>query len=768
MKIALVNPGINQYNDSPPLNLALIASCLERDGYEVSIIDKLSGDNYEDKLNKFNPDVIGITGTTPVITDAYRCADIARKLGILTIMGGVHSSILPKESLKHSDVVVIGEGESTIKDVLENNLRGIVKGKPTMDLNTLPLPAYRLLNMDFYTSLLQRVDMSFAAIAPKHYKIGCILTSRGCPYDCTFCHNSYSGLPFRFNSPENVIKEIQLLIDNYHVRAIFFIEDNLFVHQKRVKKICELLKKEGIDIVWGANSRVDNINEEILKIAKSAGCRNVTFGWESGSQRILDILNKRTTVELNYKSVELCNKVGLNAGGTVMLGNPTETIEDIKLTQKFISDSNITSGIGVCIHPNTKILSELSLKSLNKCNTTYSKNGNINNIKKKFSRNYKGYLIGINPYCFNKVFLTPNHLVLIIEQDRWRNKGYNKKRKFSVDKICPVWKEADTLKKYDLLLIPKIKTFVQDVKSISGDLAELFGWYLAEGYLDCKEDKDYGRVIITQKKKRNDLLNLLERLHFSYNIQKADIRIHKSSRLLKTIKTLFGNCRAPHKFIPDIIKHLPKNKVSRFLLGYWKGDGYKEYFTTSSVELAYDIQSLLLRFDILCSITRCINEESVYKGNVLPRRKYFELKIKTPCVNKFYKLIGVKLRRKSIHKYYLENKDYFFIPIHEISRIKYSGKVLNCETEDETFTVPFIIHNCITTPYPGTKLWEWCKKEGRIPSTFRWEDFDFHHIPIRVTDIPDEVFMGLFQETVEIAIKKYYKHKREDKGWIYE
>ena len=164
-------------------------------------------------------------------------------------------------------------------------------------------------------------------------------------------------MPWRFNSPERVISEIEQLVNVYGVGAIFFIEDNFFANKARVKKICNLLKEKKINIIWGANARVNGIDLEILKIAKDAGLRQVTFGFESGSQRILDVLNKMTTVEQNKSAIELCNKAGLIPQGTVMIGNPTETLEDIRATQKFLREADIKS-VGVCIttpFPGTKI-----------------------------------------------------------------------------------------------------------------------------------------------------------------------------------------------------------------------------------------------------------------------------------------------------------------------------------------------------------------------------------------------------------------------------
>src|SRR4030042_5777419 len=117
MKIALINPGVEKYSDSPPINLAILASYMRENGHDVIIIDKLIGQSLG-LLEKFQPDFAGITGTTPVVTDAYRCAKICKDMGIWTIIGGVHSSILPKEALKFADTVIVGEGEIVLKEIV--------------------------------------------------------------------------------------------------------------------------------------------------------------------------------------------------------------------------------------------------------------------------------------------------------------------------------------------------------------------------------------------------------------------------------------------------------------------------------------------------------------------------------------------------------------------------------------------------------------------------------------------------------------------------
>jgi len=359
MKVALIAPGKDsRFAVQEPLNLGFIASYLEKNDIEVRIIDELAGQSVEEKLSEYRPNIVGITATTPLVTDAYRIAKICKKMGILTVMGGVHARVLPEESLQHVDIVVKGEGEIAMLDIVKNGIRsGIVSRPYIQNIDEIPHPARHLMDMNFYLRTKDRLPHTYLYFVPPHTKTAAILTSRGCPYNCIFCHNSWRGIPYRFNSAERVISEIGQLIEVYGIQALFFIEDNLFANKPRLRKICELMKKNGFDIIWGCNARVNNVDLETLTIAKEAGCRQVTFGFESGSQRILDVLNKKTTVEQNKEAIELCKQVGIIPQGTFMIGNPTETKEDIRKTQQFIKEHDIES-VGICIttpYPGTEL-----------------------------------------------------------------------------------------------------------------------------------------------------------------------------------------------------------------------------------------------------------------------------------------------------------------------------------------------------------------------------------------------------------------------------
>lgn len=345
-KVALINPGKNQeFAINEPLNLGFIAGFLEQSGVEVRIIDELAGQNVEQGIREYKPDIVGLTATTLLAPEAYRIADFCRKEGILTVMGGVHATIMPEEALRHVNVVVKGEGELAMLDIIKEGITSGIVSRPFIkNIDDVPMPSRHLMDMEFYIKVKDRLSGTHLYFVPPHTRTGAILTSRGCPYRCVFCHNSWRGLPVRFNSAQRAIGEIQHLIEAYKIKALFFFDDDLFSHKPRLKEICQSMIENKFNLIWSCQARVDDIDLETLQLVKEAGCRQIGFGFESGSQRILNILKKdTTTVEQNRRAIELCKKVGITPWGTFMIGNPTETIADVRMTQQFIRDSGISS-----------------------------------------------------------------------------------------------------------------------------------------------------------------------------------------------------------------------------------------------------------------------------------------------------------------------------------------------------------------------------------------------------------------------------------------
>ena len=344
-KILLVNPGTldkETYGALEPFPVAYLAGFLLQHGYEVKIVDEMAGDDFQKEFSRFSPDIVGVTSTTQLIKRAYQVLDYSRKKGALAVIGGPHASALPDEASQHADIVVIGEGELAILDIAQGNVRsGIVRKHFIPDINRLPPPPRDLLRMDYYRKARQLFPNHIFSFAPADAVTASLITSRGCPYRCIFCYNSWRDMPVRSMSADNVLTELSLLKSKYGVTAVTFADDELFFDKNRASGLFSGMIREKFNFTWCAAARANLVNPELLALAKEAGCAKISIGFESGSQKILDVLNKRTTVEQNRTAVAMCKKAGINIGGYFMIGNPKETLEDIGLTRKFIKDSAI-------------------------------------------------------------------------------------------------------------------------------------------------------------------------------------------------------------------------------------------------------------------------------------------------------------------------------------------------------------------------------------------------------------------------------------------
>ncbi len=352
MKIMLVNPGVGLMNEQPPMGLMVLAAVGQKNGHMVKIVNRLCGDNLEQAVDDFKPDVAGVTGTTQAINDAYECATFLRGKGVFTVIGGIHATVLPEEALQFSDAVVTGEGEQTLFEVFDSHQKGIVKGEPVQDLDSLPFPAYDLIDMNHYMAQGSGI-LGFGGSASK--TIG-ILTSRGCPYHCTFCYNSFRDVPIRYRSAAKVVDEVRYLKQRFGVNTVCFNDDNFFMNRRRVLEICDLIREERV--LWAANARVNGVQQDVLEATRDSGCVQVAFGLESASQRMLDLYCKGATVEQAVEAVALCDRVGLMVSGSFIFGGPTETMVEMMMSRDFMIRNNVDGGIGVCVmtpFPGTKI-----------------------------------------------------------------------------------------------------------------------------------------------------------------------------------------------------------------------------------------------------------------------------------------------------------------------------------------------------------------------------------------------------------------------------
>jgi anaerobic magnesium-protoporphyrin IX monomethyl ester cyclase len=267
--------------------------------------------------------------------------------GIVTVVGGPHPTALPEEMTAQEaiDFLVLGEGEITLwelvtalevgsKDFRDINGLAYQKDKEIVitkprevikDLDILPFPARDLLQLDlYYPPPTKRVSDK---------RPTSMITGRGCPYSCNFCIAQLMwGKKVRVRSVKNVADEIEECITRYGLAEFNFHDELFTLSEKHVIEMCQEMKRRNLDIAWHANARTDSLTRKMLKEMKEAGCREISFGFESGSQKILNNIKKKTTVEKAYEAVQLTNEAGIRAGGTFMIGNLGEREETIRLT----------------------------------------------------------------------------------------------------------------------------------------------------------------------------------------------------------------------------------------------------------------------------------------------------------------------------------------------------------------------------------------------------------------------------------------------------
>lgn len=368
-KILLINPSLSRaiYSKSkiragiaeiPLLSLAIIATPLLDRGHEVKILDlSVSTHPYNELvnvLNSFRPDFAGITFTSPLFREAVEISRIIKKenKGIKVIAGGVHPTLMPEEVIKDEnfDVVVIGEGEVTLSELVDNyDKREIVKGvafknggevffteiRPNnADMDKLPFPSWHLYDLSKYHT---------PRLTSKKNPVGPFESSRGCYSRCTYCNKGMFGTRVRFKSVKRVVDEMEYMLE-CGFKEIHIWEDNFSANIKRAKDICREILKRRLKFPWNvfAGLRVDRIDKELLELMKEAGCYGVGLAAESGSQELLDRVNKGITLDQIRNAFRLAGEAGIETTGFFMFGLPGETEETMKRTIDFAIELNPT------------------------------------------------------------------------------------------------------------------------------------------------------------------------------------------------------------------------------------------------------------------------------------------------------------------------------------------------------------------------------------------------------------------------------------------
>jgi len=365
MKVALCVPEYNSALNETcvPYGLASIAGYLREQvpSVEVKIFDGMAKHDVHARLLEFQPEVIGVTASTPQALDAYKLLHWCKTAlkNPLTVIGGVHASALPEEAKEHADVVVVGEGELAFTEIIKdlmNGIRakGIIQGEYIQDLDSLPPTPFDLVDVKEY---LAHGPWLPGLESPVMNGV----SSRGCPYNCCFCKNSTRKDPVRYHGAKRIVDEILYIHNRFGVTSFYFSDDEFLLNVKRLREIAELFKHYGMLewIRWACQARTKNTTLETLKLAKSMGCVTIAFGLESGCQKSLEYWKTGTTsVEDNMRALRFSKMVGIIGGGSFIFGGPHETLEDMQEGLEWILNNDVLffAGVGTLIpFPGTSV-----------------------------------------------------------------------------------------------------------------------------------------------------------------------------------------------------------------------------------------------------------------------------------------------------------------------------------------------------------------------------------------------------------------------------
>ena len=362
MKILLVctpfESPAHQTASSYPLGLIYLASVLEKEGHEIIGVKDYLFEPWEDTKSEIEdilinqkPEVVLISCMTTNRTTSFKLAELVHNINqkIIILMGGVHPSVLYNQILKNYpvDFIVIGEGEKSIVELIwsleqEINLWKKFKLMENSPYKEIKGIAFKNKNEVIKTEPREPIKNLDELLFPKHsyfkdrikkYKTAFMMTARGCPYNCSFCNTCrFWGRLRRQRSVNNVMEEIINLKKRYPDFNIYFNDDEFLIDKEFVINFCKAMKEAKLNIKWECIGRVNSISKELVLLMKEAGCERLDFGVESGSQKILDSINKGITREQVIEAYKICKECDMSAGCYIMVGLPGETKETVNET----------------------------------------------------------------------------------------------------------------------------------------------------------------------------------------------------------------------------------------------------------------------------------------------------------------------------------------------------------------------------------------------------------------------------------------------------
>ncbi len=368
MKILLVAPPwLDIYGDfkeaaklgcaSPPLGLMYLGASIRESGSRCRILDMESQDFSAERLldvvGEYDPDMVGLTATTPVFGNAVHLARLIsdRYPNKTLCLGGVHSTVVGKEALEQCpdlDFQVVGEGERPIQAAIAaleagkslEGVEGIIfrnhgkvvenpRQRLVENLDSFPLPARDLVDSSLYT---------YSVPGKKGFvEYATIFTSRGCPFQCIFCsQHTMFGRRMRWFSIERVIEELKYVVRTQGIQHVIVMDETLTLIRKRTLELCKAIREEGLEFTWEGWTHASTIDEELLREMKATGLVRLSFGIESGDPKILEIIKKNVTLDQIRTAYKIAARVGIETRGSAMLGHPHETRKTAWNTLKFL------------------------------------------------------------------------------------------------------------------------------------------------------------------------------------------------------------------------------------------------------------------------------------------------------------------------------------------------------------------------------------------------------------------------------------------------
>lgn len=364
MRILLVNPFGSNWIEGlkgsaetavrmAPIGILSIAAYLAEKGFEVKVADcRMPAARANEAIRNmllFKPDMAGFTATTSGFIDAYRIAEALKNAdpGIRIIFGGVHVSALRGSILENFpciDYVINGEGEKAMAELAAgaslDSIQGLVyrngsgikdNGVRTdlCDLDSLPFPAYNML--DGFPKTFQPPLFNYP-----RFPSATMISSRGCPYQCSYCDRSVFRKSFRYNSADYLYEQMVFLKKEFNIRHIFFYDDLFTFHRRRIEEFCGLMRKKPLHMTFNCAVRVGHIDDDLLKMLKAAGCWMVSIGMESGDPDLLARHKSNMDLEEVRSAVRSIQRCGIRVKGLFMMGLPGETEQSIRKTADFI------------------------------------------------------------------------------------------------------------------------------------------------------------------------------------------------------------------------------------------------------------------------------------------------------------------------------------------------------------------------------------------------------------------------------------------------